>query len=110
MKRFAAILLLGTLVAVLGACTPRPLTDSEFRGFCYTALPGRNADCDTIPLCDTYDTEVLSTHHASRAACAQACSNTYDQLYRQHTIDGCKPTEIMAYNWCMKYCNTNYPQ
>ena len=109
MKRFAAILLLGTLVAVLGACTPRPLTDSEFRGFCYTSL-GRRASCDTITICNEYDSDVLSVKHATREDCAKGCDTVYNRQYVPNEFDGCSPTVLMAYNWCMKYCNTNYGQ
>ncbi len=102
------VLILATLG--LGACgVSRPLTDSEFRGFCYTAV-GHRTSCDTITICNEYDTDVLSAKHASRDACAQACQQVYDRLYGPNEFNGCGPTVLLGYNWCTKYCNTNYPQ
>lgn len=103
------LLLLSVLVAGLWGCANRPLTDSEFRGFCYTSI-GRKASCDTITICNEYDTDVLSVKHASREDCAKGCSVVYDRQYVPNEFDGCSPTVLMAYNWCRKYCNTNYPQ
>lgn len=110
MNRLLGVLLVSAMAATLGACATRPLTDSEFRGFCYTAMPGRDADCDTIPLCDRYDTNVMSVRHASRRACSAACSATYDKLYAESTTNGCSSTQLLAFNWCIKYCNTNYKE
>jgi len=108
MKSILLGLACAVLAAGLGGCAPsRPLSDSEFRGFCYTSI-GRRADCDTISICNEYDNDVLSTKHASRQACAEACTTVYNRLYGPHLFDGCSPTVLMGYNWCMKYCNTNY--
>ncbi len=95
--------------ASLSACAARPLTDSEFRGFCYTAI-GHRTSCDTISICNDFDTNVLSAKHASRQACRQGCDQVYNRLYGPSMLDGCDPTVLMAYNWCQKYCNTNYPE
>lgn len=109
MKLFALPLFCILAVALAGCSVSRPLTDSEFRGFCYTTL-GRKASCDTIILCDEYDTDVLSNKHASRADCAKGCETVYDRQYVPNEFIGCGPTVLTAYNWCVKYCNTNYPE
>lgn len=106
MKLFL-ILALVVFSAGLDGCAARPLTDSEFRGFCYTTI-GRKTSCDTLVICDDFDTNVLSAKHASRAACAAACQEVYNRLYVPNEFDGCLPTVSMAYTWCTKYCNTNY--
>jgi hypothetical protein len=103
------VLTLAVLAAGLGGCAARPLTDSEFRGFCYTSI-GRRASCDTIVLCDDFDNSVLQVKHASREDCGKACTEVYDRLYVPNEFDCCLPTVLMAFNWCKKYCNTNYPQ
>lgn len=111
MKRpLALALALLTITIGLAACSiSRPLTDSEFRGFCYTSI-GRRASCDTISICNDFDTSVLSVKHASREACVKACQDVYNRLYVPNEFDGCVPTVMMANNWCAKYCNTNYPK
>jgi len=95
------------VAAFLGGCAPKPLTDSEFRGFCYTSI-GRLTSCDTFSICNDFDSNVLSVHHASRQACSDACSAVYNRLYGPNQFDGCDATVLMASNWCNKYCNTNY--
>lgn len=109
MKALLGLILTVLAVGLLGGCASKPLTDSEFRGFCYTSI-GRKASCDTITLCNEFDSDVLSVKHASRADCAKGCTTVYNRLYVPNEFDGCGPTVLMAYNWCRKYCNTNYPQ
>lgn len=108
MKTFLLCTLLLAAVALDG-CASRPLSDSEFRGFCYTNV-GRHNSCDTIAICNEYDSDVLSVKHASRQACSQGCDAVYNRLYGPNEFDGCGPTVLAGYNWCKKYCNTNYPQ
>ena len=110
MKAFLVVLAGLILATGLGGCAPsRPLSDSEFRGFCYTSI-GRRADCDTIAICDEYDAEAMAAKLPSKQACAEACLTTYNRLYEPNLFNGCSSTVLMAYNWCMKYCNTNYVQ
>lgn len=93
-------------LGVMG-CVRHPLTDTEFRGFCYTDI-GRWTSCDTFTICDDFDNNVLSVKHASRADCARGCQEAYNRQYGPNLFEGCAPTVLDAYNWCMKYCNTNY--
>ncbi len=102
------LLVAAALTAAVSGCASRPLTDSEFRGFCYTSI-GRRASCDTITICNEFDSDVLSVKHASRADCNKGCQEVYNRLYEPNAFDGCAPTVLMAANWCHKYCNTNYP-
>ena len=97
------------LAAGLSGCAQRPLSDSEFRGFCYTSI-GRRNSCDTITICNEYDSDVLSAKHASREDCGKGCLDVYNRLFVPNEFDGCGTTVLMDYNWCKKYCNTNYPQ
>jgi hypothetical protein len=105
------LLLAGTclMVVCLAACTPKPVTDSEFRGFCYTSGGGRHTSCDTISLCNEYDSLAISANHASRAACTKACNDVYNALANTNQFNGCMPTVVSGFNWCTRYCNTNYP-
>lgn len=97
------------LAATLSGCAQRPLTDSEFRGFCYTNI-GKRTSCDTFSICDAFDNDVLQVKHASRADCAKGCAAIYDRLYGPNMFEGCDATVQDAFGWCMKFCNTNYPQ
>lgn len=109
MRMFALGVLLSLVAALAGCGVSRPLTDSEFRGFCYTAI-GHRTSCDTITICNEYDTDVLSVKHASQEACSQGCQTVYNRIYGPNQFNGCGPTVLMAYNWCKKYCTTNYGQ
>jgi hypothetical protein len=91
-------------------CAKRPLTESEFRGFCYTVAESRNASCDTIVMCDDFDSSVVGMPHKSRAECEAACQAVYNRLYDANLFISCAPTLLNATNWCVKYCNTNFPQ
>ncbi|OLN30887.1 hypothetical protein DVDV_0331 [Desulfovibrio sp. DV] len=91
-------------------CTPKPVTDSEFRGFCYTSEGGRNNSCDTITMCNVYDSQVISTKFASRKACNDACNDVYNELAGPNQFNGCMPTIGVGLTWCSKYCNSNYPE
>jgi len=97
------------LLAMVSGCAQRPLTDTEFRGFCYTNI-GKRTSCDTLGICDDFDGNVLQVKHASRADCTKACAAVYNRLYGPNLFEGCAPTVLYSYDWCMKYCNTNYPQ
>jgi hypothetical protein len=107
MKSLLFVVLCATTL-VGGCAASRPLSDTEFRGFCYTSVTHR-ASCDTISICNEYDSNVLSVKHPSRQACGAACGVVYDRLFIPNQFDGCDSAVLMAYNWCKKYCNTNYP-
>jgi hypothetical protein len=109
MKLVSRIALCATAALLLVGCAQRPLSDTEFRGFCYTTIGHRNS-CDTLGICDDYDTNVLSEKHASKQACNEKCAAVYNNLYVPNLLDGCTSTVLMAYNWCQKYCNTNYSE
>ena len=106
--RYLLLAALGLAVLALAACTPKPLTDSEFRGFCYTAGGGRHASCDNIDLCNTYDNNVLSVQFASSEACNKACNVVYNNLSGSNQFNGCMPVVQTGFNWCVRYCETNY--
>jgi len=99
------------LVAVCCAgCAQRPLTDSEFRGFCYTLSEPKNASCDTITMCDAFDSDAIGMPHKSRQECLDACQAVYNRLYEPNLFIGCSPTLRNANNWCFKYCESNFPK
>lgn len=106
------LLATGCLVAVclIAACTPKPVTDSEFRGFCYTSEGGRSTSCDTINICNTYDSQAISVKHTSRKACVDACAATSNALTGPNQFNGCMPTIGVGLTWCTKYCNSNYAE
>ena len=102
---------LGLALAAFGAaCTPKPVTDSEFRGFCYTSGGGRNDSCDSISLCNDFDSMALATKHASRQDCDKACDAVSNSLTAANQFNGCLPVVVTGATWCHKYCLSNYPQ
>ena len=107
--RHLLLAVLGLALAGLSACASKPLTDSDFRGFCYTSGGGRSASCDNIELCNVYDSDVLAVQFASRQACAKACNDVYNALSGPNQFNGCMPVVVTGLNWCAKYCNANYP-
>lgn len=101
--------LLCLIGACLAGCAVKPLTDSEFRGFCYTCTESRFASCDTIDMCNEFDANAVGIKHASRQECEADCQATYDRQFRTNLFNGCLGTLRSALNWCLKYCGTNYP-
>lgn len=111
MNRCACVLMILSALAlpILAGCAKHPLTDSEFRGFCYTIID-RKASCDTIDICNTFDSDVLSKKEPSRQACLADCDAVYNQLYGANWFVGCAPMLRSATDWCHKYCMDNYAQ
>ena len=109
--RMALLASIGLILAALGAaCTPKPITDSEFRGFCYTSGGNSHASCDSISLCNQFDASVMSERHASRQDCEKACDAVSDALTGDNQFNGCMPVVAAGETWCRKYCLSNYPQ
>ncbi len=100
------VLLLG--VVGLTACAGRPMTDSDFRGFCYGAY-GRRTSCDTIPICTEFET-ALSQEFAGRNACVAACSSLYDRLYAKSIYERCLTSLGQINRLCIQYCNSHYSE
>jgi len=106
--RYILLTSLVLALAALGACTSKPLTDSAFRGFCYTAGGGRSNSCDNIQMCNIYDSDVLSAKFATEEACENACNTVYNRLSRDNLLNGCLPVVSTGQDWCVRYCQTNY--
>lgn len=109
MKRPAcALAILATLLLpALEGCAKHPLTDSEFRGFCYTIVD-RWASCDTIDICNDFDANALSKKEPSQQACLADCDMVANQRYSANWSIGCAPMLRTATDWCHKYCMDNY--
>jgi hypothetical protein len=94
----------------LCGCGPaRPLTESEFKGFCYQYEGLRQADCDTISVCSEY-LSVTGQTQESRAKCLEGCQRVYQPQYMRYITDGCAGPAQAARAWCERFCMTNYPQ
>lgn len=105
--RILTIVMLGVGLC-FSACARHPLTDSEFRGFCYTTID-RVRSCDTIDICNTFDSDAISKKEPSRQACINDCDAVYNRLYDSNLYVGCTPMLRSANDWCYKYCMDNYP-
>jgi hypothetical protein len=106
------ILFASVAVALLftGGCGPaRPLTESEFKGFCYQYTGLRQPDCDTIAVCDEYLT-VTGLPQPSREKCLEECQAVYKPQFMRYVNTGCTGSAQYAEEWCEKYCVTNYPK
>lgn len=103
-------LLLGAAVLALAACGPvKPMTSSEFRGFCYQTGDNRFQGCDTISVCDEY-APAVDRQHQSLSACLGECSSIREQQRRRIGLGECATASGNAGDWCERYCRTNYPQ
>ncbi len=98
------------LLALSGGCGPvSPMTESEFKGFCYQISEGRNPSCDTIPLCDAY-TPVMNTTQPSQKKCLAECDGVYNAQAMAYALTDCQGPAQNARDWCLRYCQTNYPK
>ena len=106
-------ILLAILAAFLilsSGCGPvKPLTESEFKGFCYQVGEGRNASCDTISVCDPY-TVVMNNPQPSQKKCIEECNAVYAAQAMAYALTNCQGPAQNARDWCLRYCLTNYPQ
>jgi len=105
------VMLAGFAAAVLlaGGCGPvKPMTESEFKGFCYQYGEGKFGSCDTIGVCDPY-TVVMETEHASMQKCMQECEAIHGPQVWKYIGTDCAGPADAARDWCQRYCRTNYP-
>ena len=104
-------ILLAALAAVLflaGGCGPvKPMTVSEFKGFCYQYPGNPESSCDTISVCNDYLT-VIDTPQPSLARCIAGCGAVYRPQAMNYVLKGCSAAAANAESWCERYCRTVY--
>ena len=107
------LILCASLLAVLlcsGGCGPtRPLTLSEFEGFCYQSGEGRFGSCDTISVCGPY-TVVMNMAQPSLGQCSKECEGIHASQAWTYVLTDCAGPNDSARDWCQRYCRTNYPK
>ena len=98
------------LALAAGSCGPvKPMTESEFTGFCYQYSGSPPQGCVAIDTCDEYTT-VMATQHASLQACLDDCSGVYAGQMKRRGLSGCLGAPENARDWCQRYCRTVYPK
>lgn len=108
--RAMMLAVLAGAVFLAGGCGPvRPMTESEFKGFCYQYGEGRNGSCDTISVCDPY-TVVMNTKQESLEKCKAECEAIHGPQTWQYIGSDCAGAADAARDWCQRYCRTAYPQ
>ena len=108
------ILFIGLIIlaGVVSGCGPvKPITESEFRGFCYQYGDGNDsAGCsDIIAVCDAFR-NVINTQQDSRDACFRVCQDIARPLAQRYTFTGCAGGVAHAQGWCLRYCTSAYPR
>jgi len=99
-----------SLLLLTAACGPaRPISESEFKGFCYQYDAGPHSDCVPIHTCDEYLT-VIGARQPSLEACLQGCQDIYRDQMRKQGLGGCTGAPANSRDWCQKVCRTNYPK
>ena len=101
-------IVLAAFALLAAGCGSRPpLTASEVRGECLSASSGGERDCGApSSYCAAID-RVVTSRYASLGDCRQACFDAgkgYDMGFK-----GCSRAISLVRNWCLKFCNTNYP-
>lgn len=110
--RQVMLVAIASLLLLSGGCGPRkPMTESEFRGFCYQYGEGSNgkASCDTIAVCTPY-TAVMNTRQESLKACLAECQRIYAPQSMTYVLTECQGPAQFARDWCQRYCRTAYPE
>jgi len=95
------------LLTGAGCVTAPPMTESEFRGFCYQSGNDYVQDCDTISVCDDY-TPALSKKE-NLPACIKECQAINLEQRRRYLPGVCGQTIFDAEDWCERFCRTNNP-
>jgi hypothetical protein len=107
------LLLLASLFVVFlfsGGCgSTKPLTESEFKGFCYQAGDGRFSSCDTISVCDPY-TVAMNMEQPSLSKCLEECEAVHVSQVWTYILTDCAGPNDSARDWCHRFCRTNYPK
>lgn len=107
--RYAMLAVIAVMLLASGCLKPRPLTESEFKGFCYQYQPTPEFDCDTISVCNDYG-PVLEKEHASCEECIKGCRAVYLRQMQGRTINDCPGAFNYGEDWCERFCRTNYPK
>ncbi len=111
MRYAAVIITLAALAFAASGCGPsRPMTRSEFLGFCYQS-PGDffSGSANSIPECNAY-TVVIGRNHASLGECLAGCAAVQADQIANCQATGCASRSADARDWCDKYCRSNYPK
>lgn len=101
------VLCSAALLLLTGCSLSQPVTESSFKGNCYQHVNGRRTACDTIPICDEY-LPVMSPEFPSQAKCMEECAAVYKTQYHALTNTPCIATSQFAYEWCQRYCRSNF--
>lgn len=109
MRPISSATLVTALLLAGGCGSGKPMTVSEFKGFCYQSSVNRDASCDAISLCDEYLT-VLEIRQPSVDDCIRKCAAVYGPQFKRHVVDGCSSMAQNAEEWCERYCRTAYPK
>lgn len=107
MRHILLAVLAAALLASAGCGPTKPMTQKEFKGFCYQFGEGRAASCDAIAVCDPYLT-VLNATHASLQQCLDDCAAVYAPQAWQYAHTNCAGPAQTARDWCQRYCRTAY--
>ncbi|GFK94141.1 hypothetical protein NNJEOMEG_01980 [Fundidesulfovibrio magnetotacticus] len=99
MRHVLTALLLFSLAGCAGA--DRPLTLSEFYGFCWPMQQG--SGCWDDNLCEDYR-GFLQQEQTSKAECIKGCNEIETMEWRQNALRGCDGSIRNATDWCEKYC------
>ena len=98
-----------SLLALIAACGPaKPISDSEFKGFCYQYDSGPHTDCVPIHTCDEY-LSVIGVEQPSLEACLEGCQGIYRNQARNQGFTGCLGAPGNARDWCQRVCRSRYP-
>ncbi len=106
------MLLVFSLAALMssGGCGPaKPMSESEFRGFCYQSSGNPESSCDTLSLCNEY-LPVIEIRETSLAQCLEQCGAVFKPQAVRFVLKGCSTAAANAKAWCERYCRTNYSQ
>jgi hypothetical protein len=99
-----------TFLVFLGGCGPvKPMTEADFKGFCYQYGQGKSGDCDTIEVCDPYSV-VMNTPQPSLQKCLDECAAIHGPQVWKYVDTGCSGPADAARDWCQRYCRTVYPK
>jgi len=104
MKIFPAAALT-IFVTAFAACVPtKPMTVSEFKGYCYQGGASMRMDsCDTIGVCNEY-LVVVNDRQKSLDTCLQGCADVLRQQKGFYGVGECPREMANGSDWCERYC------
>jgi len=93
---------------ITGGCAAKPMTMSNFYGFCIMEPLYDNDNCESQTVCGDFR-QTLEGGFATLEDCLNGCREVVRRQNMLQALRGCEATIIRGSNYCGQYCRRAYP-